>query len=99
MAGIGRGEPCMNMQGKDPRVTAAVTEWPPHTRAWRDTQPRIIRNVLAVDETYAVCLKRGQQGPSGSIRRDQESQQPQLPDTGEMGYWLGVPISGAGDCT
>lgn len=39
---------------KDPQV-GPIAGWPPHTSVQNSRD--IIKNVLAVEETYAVCLK------------------------------------------
>ena len=39
---------------KDPAV-GPIAGWPPHTSV--ENSREIIRNVLSVNETYAVCLK------------------------------------------
>ena len=76
---------------KDPRVGPAAG-WPVHRSA--EDSRRIIREVLAVPETYAIVLK--QTGlPVGSIglhRNDLASKD----DETELGYWLGVPYWGQG---
>lgn len=65
--------------------------WPPHTSV--ENSHEIIRNVLSVPETYAVCLKDGK--PIGSIglhRNDLASGD----DEYELGYWIGKPFWGQG---
>ncbi len=76
---------------RDPQV-GPVAGWPAHTDV--DTSRRIIREKLAVPETYAVVLK--ETGlPIGSIRLHHEDLAEQE-DEAELGYWLGVPYWGQG---
>ena len=76
---------------RDPRVGPAAG-WPVHTDIENSRQ--IIRDVLAVPETYAIVLK--ETGlPVGSIglhRNDVAKNE----DEAELGYWLGVPYWGRG---
>ena len=76
---------------KDPRVGPAAG-WPAHTDV-EDTR-QVIRNILAVPETYAVVLK--ETGlPVGSVglhRNDLARND----DEAELGYWIGVPYWGRG---
>ncbi|MBQ6263325.1 MAG: GNAT family N-acetyltransferase [Clostridia bacterium] len=75
----------------DPRVGPAAG-WPPHTDV--ENTRVIIRDVLAVPETYAVVLK--ETGlPIGSVglhKNDLASKD----DEAELGYWIGVPYWGRG---
>ena len=76
---------------KDPLV-GPIAGWPVHTSVENSRQ--IIRDVLAVPETYAIILK--ETGlPIGSIglhRNDLAKKD----DEAELGYWLGVPYWGQG---
>ena len=76
---------------QDPRVGPAAG-WPVHTSIENSRQ--IIRDILAVPETYAIVLK--ETGlPVGSIglsRHDLAEEDDEL----EMGYWLGAPYWGRG---
>lgn len=78
----------------DVRVGSAAG-WFPHTSA--ENSREIIRDVLSVAETYAVCLK-GDNSPIGSIGlmigKDSYFDLPE--NEGEIGYWLGVPFWGQG---
>ena len=79
---------------KDPRV-GPIAGWPPHTSV--ENSLEIIRNVLAVDENYAVCLKEDNRaiGSIGLTRG--KASNLDLPDNeGEIGFWLGVPFWGRG---
>ncbi len=76
---------------KDSNV-GPIAGWPVHTSVENSRQ--IIRNVLAVPETYAIVLK--ETGlPIGSIglhRNDLAEKDDEM----ELGYWLGVPYWGRG---
>ena len=75
----------------DPRVGPAAG-WRVHTSV--EESRRIIREILAAPETYAIVLR--ETGlPIGSIglhRNDLASKD----DEAELGYWLGVPYWGRG---
>ena len=76
---------------KDPRV-GPIAGWPVHTSV--ENSRRIIRDVLAVPETYAIVLKETGK-PIGSIglhRNDLAEKADEM----ELGYWLGVPYWGRG---
>ena len=76
---------------RDPRVGPAAG-WPPHTDVENTRQ--IIRDVLAVPETYAIVLKKTGL-PVGSVglhKNDLASKD----DEAELGYWVGVPYWGRG---
>lgn len=79
---------------KDARV-GPVAGWPVHTSAQESRA--IIRDVLSVPETYAVCLKEDDRaiGCVGLMIGDRSNIG--LPETeGEIGYWIGVPFWGRG---
>lgn len=79
---------------KDPAV-GPIAGWPTHTSV--ENSREIIRNVLAVNETYAVCLKTDNKaiGSIGLMIGTQSNLD--LPETeGEIGYWIGVPFWGMG---
>lgn len=79
---------------KDPQV-GPIAGWPVHTSVEDSLQ--VIRNVLAVPETYAVCLKTDDVAiGSIGLMIGAKSNLP-LPETeGEIGYWIGVPFWGQG---
>ena len=77
---------------KDPLVGPAAG-WPPHTDLENTRQ--IIRDVLAVPETYAIVLK-ATGLPVGSVGLHSGSDLAQKPDETELGYWVGVPYWGMG---
>ena len=79
---------------KDPHV-GPIAGWPVHTSVEDSLQ--VIRNVLAVPETYAVCLKTDDVAiGSIGLMIGAKSNLP-LPETeGEIGYWIGVPFWGQG---
>ena len=77
---------------KNPAV-GPIAGWPSHTSV--ENSREIIRNVLAVNETYAVCLKTDNKaiGSIGLMIGTQSNLD--LPETeGEIGYWIGVPFWG-----
>lgn len=79
---------------KDPAV-GPIAGWPPHTSV--ENSREIIRNVLDINETYAVCLKTDNKaiGSIGLMIGTQSNLD--LPETeGEIGYWIGVPFWGQG---
>ena len=79
---------------KDPEV-GPIAGWPPHKSA-EDSQD-IIKTVLAVDETYAICKKEDQKAiGSIGLMRGKKSNLDILEDEGEIGYWIGVPFWGQG---
>lgn len=72
-----------------------IAGWPTHTSV--ENSREIIRNILAVNETYAVCLKTDNKaiGSIGLMIGRQSNLD--LPETeGEIGYWIGVPFWGMG---
>lgn len=79
---------------KDPKV-GPIAGWPVHTSV--ENSLDIIRNVLSVDETYAVCLKDDNRaiGSVGLIP-PMQSHTKSAADEIEIGYWLGVPFWGNG---
>lgn len=79
---------------KDPEV-GPIAGWPVHTSV--ENSLDIIRNVLSVDETYAVCLKDDNKviGSIGLIP-PMQSHTKAAADEIEIGYWLGVPFWGNG---
>ena len=77
---------------KDPRVGPAAG-WPVHTGV--ENSRRIIREVLAVPETYAIVWK--ETGlPIGAIGLNFHTSVSKGDDEAELGYWLGVPWWGRG---
>lgn len=79
---------------KDPAV-GPIAGWPPHTGVENSRQ--IIRDVLAVKETYAIVLK--ETGlPIGSIglKMGEATDLTEAEDECELGYWIGVPYWGQG---
>ena len=75
----------------DPEV-GSPAGWPAHTSV--EDSREIIRNVLSLPETYAICLK--EDGcPIGSVglhRNDLAIRN----DEYELGYWIGKPYWGHG---
>lgn len=79
---------------KSPEV-GPIAGWPIHTSV--ENSREIIENVLAVDETYAVCLKEDGKAIGSVGLMIGKASNPVLPETeGEIGYWLGVPFWGQG---
>lgn len=79
---------------KDDRVGPSAG-WPVHTSI--ENSLEIIKNVLANDTTFAVCLKADNKaiGSIGLLTPAQSHTQ--LIDTEmEIGYWIGVPFWGQG---
>ena len=79
---------------KDSRV-GPIAGWPVHTSV--ENSKEIIKTVLSVPETYAVCLKENGRaiGSIGLMIGDKSNIG--LPDSeGEIGYWIGVPYWGRG---
>lgn len=79
---------------KDEKV-GPIAGWPPHTSVENSRQ--IIKDILSVEETYAVVLKK-EKDVAGSIGLMVGSHSNlNLSDTeGEIGYWIGVPFWGQG---
>ncbi len=76
----------------DPRVGPAAG-WPVHTSV--EDSRRVIRDILAVPETFAIVLK--ETGlPVGSIGLHFHSDLAEKDDEAELGYWIGVPYWGQG---
>lgn len=79
---------------KDPAV-GPIAGWPIHTSI--EGSRKTIKDILAIPETYAVCLKEDNKAiGSISLKIGKESSL-DLPDNeGEIGFWLGVPFWGKG---
>jgi RimJ/RimL family protein N-acetyltransferase len=79
---------------KDPKV-GPIAGWPVHTSV--DNSREIIKEVLLVDETFAVCLKEDNVA-IGSIGLFSPAQSHTAisDDEIEIGYWIGVPFWGNG---
>lgn len=79
---------------KDPEV-GPIAGWPVHTSVQNSRD--IIENVLAVPNTYAVCLKEDNRaiGSIGLMQKD-KSNLPVESNEAEIGYWIGVPYWGKG---
>lgn len=72
-----------------------IAGWPVHTSV--EDSLNIIKNVLAVPETYAVCLKKdnkaiGSIGLISPMHSNAKSTENEI----EVGYWIGVPFWGNG---
>lgn len=79
---------------KDPDVGPAAG-WPVHTSVENSRQ--IINSILAVPETYAVCIKENNL-PIGSIglKFGSATDLTEQEDECELGYWIGKPFWGYG---
>ena len=77
---------------KDPDV-GPVAGWPPHQSA--ENSREVIKNVLSVPETYAICLKDEDRaiGSIGLISPQQSHTQMKHKEM-EVGYWIGKPFWG-----
>ena len=77
---------------KDPAV-GPPAGWPPHTSVENSRQ--IIRDVLSVPETYAVCLNGKPIGSIG-LKLKGHTDMTDREDECELGYWIGKPFWGQG---
>lgn len=78
----------------DPKVGPSAG-WPIHTSI--EHSKDIIKLVLAIPETYAVCLKEDNKAIGCiSLRIGEKSNIGIASDEAEIGYWLGVPFWGQG---
>lgn len=77
---------------RDPRV-GPMAGWLPHTSVENSRQ--VIREILAVPETYAICLKADSRAV-GSIGIHFQTDMTDDPHEAEVGYWIGVPFWGNG---
>lgn len=68
--------------------------WPPHTSV--ENSREIIRAVLAVPETYAVCQKDGKPIGSVGLKLKGSTDMTDREDECELGYWIGRPFWGQG---
>ncbi len=79
---------------KDPAV-GPVAGWPVHTGVEHSRE--VIRTILSVEETYAVCLKEDNRAIGSISLMLGSGSNIGLPDTeAELGYWIGVPFWGQG---
>ncbi len=77
----------------DPKV-GPPAGWPPHTSV--ENSREIIRAVLAVPETYAVCQKDGKPIGSVGLKLKGSTDMTDREDECELGYWIGRPFWGQG---
>jgi len=78
----------------DPAV-GPIAGWPPHKDI--EESRRILRDILCVPETYAVCLKETDEAiGSISLRSAAVTDMTERSDECELGYWLGKPHWGKG---
>lgn len=79
---------------KDPEV-GPIAGWPPHTSL--ENSLGIIRDVLSVPETYAICLKEDCKAiGSIGLKMGDATDMTDREDECELGYWLGKPFWGHG---
>lgn len=79
---------------KDPAV-GPIAGWPVHTSI--ENSREIIKQVLAVPETYAVCRKEDNKAiGSIGLMIGKQSNLDISDKEGEIGYWIGVPFWGQG---
>ncbi len=74
-----------------------IAGWQPHTSI--ENSREIIKNVLSVDETYAVVLKQTGEavGSIGLMTSKSEINSAEMTeDECEIGYWIGEPFWGQG---
>lgn len=78
----------------NPKV-GPIAGWPVHTSV--ENSREVIKNVLAVPETYALCLK-GDDRPIGSIalKLKGSTDMTDREDECELGYWIGEDFWGRG---
>lgn len=79
---------------KDSEV-GPIAGWPAHTSV--DNSREIIKNVLEIPETYAVCLKADNKAIGSIGLLIGEKSNIKIADNeAEIGYWIGVPFWGQG---
>ena len=78
---------------RDPEI-GPPAGWPPHTSV--DNSREVIKQVLAVPETYAVCMKDGKAIGSIGLKLKGSTDMTDREDECELGYWLGKPFWGQG---
>ena len=79
---------------KDPDV-GPVAGWPVHTSV--ENSLEIIKTVLSVPETYAVCLREDNRAIGSIGLMIGSASNLDLPeDEAEIGYWIGKPFWGQG---
>ena len=79
---------------KNPNV-GPIAGWPVHTSV--ENSLEIIKNVLSVPETYAVCLKEDNRAIGSIGLKIGAASNLELPDDeAEIGYWIGEPFWGQG---
>ncbi len=82
------------LYAKDPDVGPRAG-WPAHTSL--EESREILKRVLEVPETYAICLKTdGKAIGSVSLHMHGVSDLTESEDECELGYWLGKPFWGRG---
>ncbi len=78
----------------DPAI-GPIAGWPVHTSV--ENSLEIIKNVLAVPETYAICLKKDNKAiGSIGLMLNGTTDMTDKDDECELGYWIGKPFWGNG---
>ncbi len=79
---------------KDPLV-GPIAGWPVHTSV--ENSREIIRDILSVDESYAVTVKPGNMAVGSIGLMPGKASNLDLPgNEAEIGYWIGAPLWGRG---
>lgn len=79
---------------KDPLI-GPIAGWPIHTSV--NNSLEIIKSVLSANETYAVCLKEGNEAiGSIGLMIGEKSNIDIAKDEAEIGFWIGKPFWGQG---
>ena len=79
---------------KDPDV-GPIAGWPPHKDVEESLD--VIKNVLAVEECYAICEKGSDRAIGAiSLKLNGHTDMTERDDECELGYWLGKPYWGRG---
>ncbi len=85
--------PSLYEYASDPEVGPSAG-WPAHTNVSNSLD--VIRGVLSVEHTYAVCLGDGSPIGSISLKFPPNTDMTERSDECELGYWLGRPFWGGG---
>ena len=86
--------PSLYKYAKDPKV-GPIAGWPVHTSV--DNSLEIIKNVLSIPETYAVCLNENNTAiGSIALKLNGVTDMTNKDDECELSYWIGRPFWGNG---
>ena len=79
---------------KDPEV-GPIAGWPPHKSV--EESKDVIKNVLAVEESYAICEKDSNHAIGAiALKLNGHTDMTERDDECELGYWIGKPYWGRG---